>query len=129
MSAPPRSGGDLVRVVRSPIDVPALLAAVAAPGLGAVTSFLGSVRSPNGGVEVAYIDYEGYEGMMLAEMRRLVDELRARHELGRVAVVHRLGRLRAGDVSMAVAVGSAHRADALAGCREAVEGLKARLPV
>lgn len=120
---------DDLLVGTDPIDAGALLRAASAPAHGAVVSFLGSVRSPNAGAEVAHIDYEGYESMMLAEMRRLVDALRARHALGRVIVAHRLGRLRPGEVSMAVVVASAHRGDALAAVAELVEALKARLPV
>lgn len=111
------------------IDVAALLRAATAPAFGAVASFLGSVRSPNAGDTVRHIDYEGYEAMMRSEMRRLTVEVRSRHALGRVLVAHRLGRLYPGDVSLAVVVSSAHRAEALAALEALVEGLKARLPV
>ncbi|MEJ2291713.1 MAG: molybdenum cofactor biosynthesis protein MoaE [Deinococcales bacterium] len=129
MSASRPSDLDLLVVHSSPIDAAALLSDVGEPAWGARASFLGSVRSPNRGAVVHYIDYEGYEAMMVAEMRRLADEVRSRHDIGRVAIVHRLGRLVPGEVSLAVVVASPHRHAALRACEELVEGLKARLPV
>jgi molybdopterin synthase catalytic subunit len=120
---------DLLLVVSEPVAPAALLREAADPACGAVASFLGSVRSPNQGEVVHHIDYEGYAPMMVGEMERLSVEARSRHALGRVVIVHRLGRLRAGEVSLAVVVASPHRHAALQACAELVEGLKARLPV
>lgn len=129
MSRSAAAAPDAFAVGTDAIDVEAMLRSAAAPACGAVVSFLGSVRSPNRGSTVTHIDYEGYEGMMLAEMRRLVGALRARHALGRVLISHRLGRLRPGDVSLAVVVASVHRGEALAALGELVDALKAHLPV
>ena len=129
MTAPGVQPPDLLVVASEPIEPATLLQEASAPANGAVASFLGSVRSPNRGEVVHHIDYEGYAPMMVGEMERLAAETRARHSLGRVVVVHRLGRLSAGDVSLAVVVSSAHRHAALQACAEIVEGLKARLPV
>jgi MoaE-MoaD fusion protein len=120
---------DLFVVATEPIEAALMLAEAAAPASGAVASFLGSVRSPNRGEIVHHIDYEGYGPMMVGEMERLCAEVRARHPLGRVVIAHRLGRLLAGEVSLAVVVASAHRHAALQACAEIVEALKARLPV
>lgn len=129
MTTPLAVGRHLLEVRAEPIELAPLVAAASAPAWGAVASFVGSVRSPNHGNTVHYIDYEGYEPMMIAEMGRLVEEVAARHAVGRCVIVHRLGRLRPGEVSLAVVVASAHRAAALRACEELVEGLKARLPV
>ncbi len=120
---------DLLLVASEPIQPGTLLEEASAPAYGAVASFLGSVRSPNRSEIVQHIDYEGYAPMMVGEMERLAADARSRHALGRVVVVHRLGRLSAGDISLAVVVSSAHRHAALQACAEIVEGLKARLPV
>lgn len=129
MSRPAAAAGHRFEVVRDAIDVAELLREASAPAWGAVASFLGSVRSPNRGAQVEHIDYEGYEAMMRAEMARLADEVGSGRDLGRCLIVHRLGRLRPGEISLAVVVASPHRADALQACQELVEGLKARLPV
>lgn len=115
------------------IDVARVAAALEDEILGGVAMFLGRVRSPNQGQVVRYLDYEGYETMVLATMASLADEARTTYGGGAgrllVAIHHRLGRVHPGEVSMAVAVAAAHRAEALSACAAVVEEAKRRLPV
>jgi|SRR5690606_27845775 len=112
-----------------PIDLAKATAGLGDESLGGVAVFLGRVRSPNAGQAVHYLDYEGYDEMILAEMAAIAAELRAAHGPLRVAIHHRLGRLHPGEVSLAVAVAAQHRAAALAACSAGVEAVKLRLPV
>ncbi len=104
-------------------------ALVSAPEYGAVTSFVGTVRSPNRGQSVRYIDYQGYDAMMYAQMKVLSDELRARFDVGGVVIAHRLGRLEPGDASIVIVVSSPHRRAALEACHAAIDRAKELLPV
>jgi molybdopterin synthase catalytic subunit len=111
------------------IDLDALTATLADDSMGGVAVFLGRVRSPNGGQTVHYLEYEGYDEMILAVMGEIAAELRAAHGDLRVAIHHRLGRLEPGVVSLALAVAAPHRAAALSACAQGVEAVKLRLPV
>lgn len=122
-------GADHLVVSREPLELAALFALVAAPACGASASFVGTVRSPNGGAVVRHIDYEGYEPMIVRQMRSIAAELRGRYELGGVAMAHRLGRLAPGEASIAVVISAPHRREALAACQEAIERAKVLLPV
>lgn len=132
-----RSQRDRIRddlwVGTEPIDVARVAAALEDESLGGVAMFLGRVRSPNDGQVVSYLDYEGYDAMILATMATLADEARTTYggPDGRmlVAIHHRLGRVYPGEVSMAVAVAAAHRAAALSACAAVVEEAKRRLPI
>lgn len=99
------------------------------PKFGAVATFSGTVRSPNAGRNVRYLDYQGYETMILGQMKRAATELRERSELGRIVFAHRLGRLRPGEASIVIVVSSAHRKDALLAVHAAIDRLKEILPV
>lgn len=99
------------------------------PAFGAVASFLGTVRSPNLGQTVHYIEYEGYEGMIRTQMGLLAAELRAMFELGHIVLAHRLGRQAPGEASIAIVVSSEHRKDALAACERGINRAKELLPV
>jgi molybdopterin synthase catalytic subunit len=123
------AGSTRCLVVEEPVDLQALVAAVSHDECGAVATFLGTVRSPNAGQSVQYIDYEGYPAMIVAEMQRIGDELHAVNSGLRVILTHRLGRLRPGEASIAVVVASPHRAAALDACRDGIEACKRRLPV
>jgi molybdopterin synthase catalytic subunit len=116
-------------VTHDPIDPEALIALVSDRMYGAVAIFFGLVRSPNKRQAVLHIDYEGYDAMIETQMRAIVEELRTHFEIGRVAIAHRLGRLRPGEVSVAIAISSRHRKEALAACQEGIDRIKERLPI
>lgn len=120
---------DHVLVTRDPLELEALSALVASPACGALASFVGTVRSPNLGEVVEHIDYEGYEPMILTQMRAIIAELHARFELGGVVMAHRLGRLTPGEASIVIVVAAPHRRDALDACQAAIEAAKVRLPI
>jgi MoaE-MoaD fusion protein len=130
---PPVSGGAPdapgAALVDGPIDVPALLARVAAPGRGAVLLFLGTVRDRHRGREVGKITYSGYRPMALARLAAIVAELEAEHPGLAAAIVHRLGEIAPGAASVAIATASPHRAEAYAANRRALERLKAEVPI
>ena len=111
-----------------PIDLPALLAAVAAPERGGVATFLGVVRNHQDGRAVLRLEYSAYEPMAEAESGRIVSEAEKKWPV-RVALSHRLGELAIGDMAVAVVVASGHRAPAFDACRYVIEELKRRVPV
>ncbi|PYQ12295.1 MAG: molybdenum cofactor biosynthesis protein MoaE [Acidobacteria bacterium] len=116
-----------VRLVREPIDVAALPATN--PADGALCLFVGVVRDHNEGRRVLRLEYEAYEEMALPLMEKIAAEARSRWRVSEVRIVHRLGRLEVGDASVAVAVTSAHRGEAFAACRYAIDALKASVPI
>lgn len=119
--------GDLVRLVREPIELGPL--SEATPADGALCLFVGVVRNENGGRAVVRLEYEAYEEMALPLMREIQDETRRRFPVTLVRLVHRLGTLELGEASVAVAVASPHRAEAFAACREIIDEIKHRLPI
>jgi molybdopterin synthase catalytic subunit len=110
-------------------DLPALIAAVALPEHGAVASFLGVVRKNSGETAVAGLDYSAYTEMALNKMAAIAAEMRERFGPLRVAAEHRVGRLAVGDVSLALAVGAPHRAQAFAAAAYFVDRLKEIVPI
>jgi molybdopterin synthase catalytic subunit len=116
-------------VVRDPIESAELLASVGGEGDGAVLLFLGTVRDHNEGRPVRGVHYEAYEQMAQEVLARIAEEAGVQLGGGSVAVVHRVGELRIGDVSVAIAVSSPHRAEAYAASRYVIEEIKKRLPV
>jgi molybdopterin synthase catalytic subunit len=133
---PPVSGGadasvasPIVSLTREPIDRDALVAALQQPGDGAIVVFDGIVRDNTRGRTTLYLDYEAYEEMALAEMRKLARDAAERFAIDRVGVVHRLGRLEIGESSIVIVVTSAHRAAAFDACRWLIDTLKRTVPV
>jgi molybdopterin synthase catalytic subunit len=87
------------------------------------------VRAQSRGRDVIALEYEAYEEMAEEVMAEIAAELRSRHDLCKVAISHRLGRVEVGETSVAIAVSAPHRQDALAACADAIEALKASVPL
>ena len=119
----------LASLVRAPIDPLAIVRTVSSPANGAVLLFLGAVRQLNDGRGVTGIDYAAYEAMAQRELEAIVREASTRFATTDIAVQHRLGELGVEEVSVAIAVGHAHRDAAYAASRFVIEELKRRVPI
>jgi molybdopterin synthase catalytic subunit len=111
------------------LDIVALVRIVEAPGIGAVTTFLGVVRDHNQGRRVQHLVYEAYQPLAERALKIIVQESQERWPSAVLAVHHRIGKLEIGETSVAIAAASPHRADAFAACRYAIERVKQILPV
>lgn len=112
-----------------PIDYLALIHEVQRPSDGALAFFSGVVRNHNDGKDVESIFYDAYREMAEKEIAAVVAEVTRRHPEVRVALQHRLGTLKVGECSIAIACGSPHRAEAFAACRELIDSIKQRAPI
>ncbi len=118
-----------VELVEQAININQILERVKDPQGGAVVLFLGTVRDNSRGRHVKFLEYEAYRELALKEMRRVAEEAQTRWPLLGVAIVHRLGRLEIGDISVAIAVSSPHRKDAFEAGRYAIDALKQAVPI
>ncbi|WP_395540667.1 molybdenum cofactor biosynthesis protein MoaE [Neotabrizicola sp. sgz301269] len=100
--------------------------AASVPGAGAVVTFTGIVRD-NGGALTA-MEIEHYPGMTEKAIGAMMDQARARWALADALVIHRHGRLKAGEAIMMVATAAPHRADAFAAAEFLMDYLKSRAP-
>lgn len=124
--APPKAS----RLTRDDIDASKLLKSVGDDGAGAIVLFMGTVRdnSDAGGVE--RVAYEAYEPMAEKSLAETEEEVKRRWPATKaVKILHRVGNLAVGDVSVAVAVSSPHRAEAFEACRYAIETIKHDAPI
>ena len=120
------SGGGVgvhARVTGETLDLDALARRVGRPGAGAVVTFSGTTR------EVERLHYEAYVEMAQARMEAILADCVARHGLEAAAGEHRVGSVPLGEASVIVAVSAAHRAEAFAGAREAIDRIKAEAPI
>jgi molybdopterin synthase catalytic subunit len=117
-----------VAVTAQPLDVTEHERAVAGPRAGAVVSFVGVVRDHDHGRTVTLLEYEAHPSAEEV-LREVAAEIAADPAVYAVAVSHRVGPLAVGDVALAAAVATAHRAEAFAACARLVDEVKSRIPV
>jgi molybdopterin synthase catalytic subunit len=121
-----------VRIQTEDFDLSAEVAALRADdaGVGAVASFVGTVRDRNGGTpgEVSAMELEHYPGMTEASIEAMIDEAHRRFDIRGARVVHRVGPLLPRDQIVLVVVTSAHRGQAFQACEFLMDYLKTQAP-
>jgi len=119
-----------VSIQTADFDLGAELAALRAddPRVGAVCSFLGTVRDRNGGSAVRSMELEHYPGMTEAAIESMLDEAHRRFDIFAARVIHRVGLLQPLDQIVLVAVSSAHRGESFQACEFLMDYLKTQAP-
>lgn len=118
-----------VLITADPLDPEPLTRHVTTDEDGAVVTFLGVTRNHNAGRAVEYLEYEAYRPMADEQIAAVIEEMKERWEIGRVAVAHRTGRVDIGETSMVVAVGAAHRRPAFEAALYFIDRLKEVVPI
>jgi molybdopterin synthase catalytic subunit len=116
-------------ITDAPIGADDVLSCVRSSQHGAALIFLGMVRDHNEGQAVRGVHYDAYREMAERVLREICEEAEQRVAPCSLAAVHRLGELNVGDVSIAIAVATPHRAEAFEACRYVIEEVKKRLSV
>ena len=128
---PPVAGGApvLAEVRDTPLSIDEVYRAVAHRGAGGVCLFVGVVRDHAEGKAVERLEYEAHPTLAIPELRRVLERVEREVPGTRVAAVHRAGALEVGDLAVVVAASAAHRAEAFAACRLAIDRLKETVPI
>ncbi len=121
--------GHMFALTRRAIDTREILAGLLRGEDGAVVNFEGVVRNNTHGRRTRYLDYECYEPMAIEVMAELGRDIASRFAIGRIAMVHRLGRMEVGDTSVAIIVTAPHRKPAFEAALEGINRLKRTVPI
>lgn len=121
---------DLVRITEDPIDLAEVVSALSCLEVGAVVTFVGTVREIENGERILYLEYEAYEEMAREELLRICREIKNRWPtVQKVAFVHRIGRVGVGEAAVAIGVSAPHRAETFPALAYAVDRLKESVPI
>ena len=119
----------MIEITESPIDHAAVTERVRSNRAGAVCAFLGTVREITGDRRTVALSYEAYPEMAVKKLAELESEARRRWPIIELALVHRVGELDLGEVSVVVAVSCPHRHDSFDACRWLIDTLKDVVPI
>src|SRR5436190_1390117 len=123
------SRGNFYALTRRPIDSREIIARLVRGEDGAVVTFDGIVRNNTKGRPTRFLDYECYEGMAVKMMADIGQDIATSFEIGRIGMVHRLGRLQIGEASVTIVVTAPHRKAAFAAALEGINRLKRLVPI
>lgn len=119
----------IVQITTERLDITNAIEYVSSPKCGAIATFIGTVRNENEGKNVTAVEYTAFKEMAEKEMKKIVDEALNKWKLGKIYLVHRIGKLVVGEASVIIAVSSAHRAESFEACRSIIETLKQTVPI
>ncbi|HEX4219595.1 MAG TPA: molybdenum cofactor biosynthesis protein MoaE [Acidimicrobiales bacterium] len=125
------AAGDWVEVTAEPLPTAAVTAWAVVPTCGAVSVFCGTVRDHSEGRPgVVRLEYDAYVEHVVPRLDAIADSVRTRWpEVGRVALLHRVGTLAVGETSVVVAVSTPHREEAFAASSWCIDTVKATVPI
>lgn len=91
--------------------------------------FVGTVRNKNKGKEVVRLEFESYEAMAIKEIDKIAEAAVEKFDLQKIAIHHRIGNLKLGDIAVIIATSSKHRKNAFLSCEFAIDELKKTVPI
>jgi molybdopterin synthase catalytic subunit len=119
----------MINITENPIEIKKVIDAVAALGAGGVNVFIGNVRGTANGKTVRWLEYEAYEGMAVAEIKKILDAATLRWGLLGCAVSHRVGTLKPGETAVVIAVSAPHRKESFEACEYIIDQVKVKVPI
>ncbi|MEE3235581.1 MAG: molybdenum cofactor biosynthesis protein MoaE [Candidatus Latescibacterota bacterium] len=119
----------MYKITKDRIEADCLFERVIDPCHGAIGTFAGTVRAKTGDRATTYLEYEAYPAMAEKKMTEIAEEAKSKWPIGEVAILHRIGRLEVGEISVLVAVGAGHRREAMEACLYVIDRLKAVVPI
>jgi molybdopterin converting factor subunit 1 len=121
--------GNFYALTRQPIDSREVAERTLRGDDGALITFEGTVRNNTKGRATRFLEYECYEAMAVKMMAEIGSEIARSFEIGRIAMIHRLGRLEIGETSVSIIVTAPHRKAAFAAALEGINRLKRLVPI
>jgi molybdopterin synthase catalytic subunit len=115
----------LIRITRNPIRPEAAIEAVRKKAYGAVIAYVGTVRDVSHDHRVIFMEHQvSLQDVARQELERIAQEIRDKWHLEDVSIIHRIGKLRTGEILLVVAIGAPHRVEAFEACQYAIDSFK-----
>lgn len=118
----------MIKITDKPISPELVVNEVKTDSSGCVLAYIGLIREQSRGKQVLSVEYEDTKGTAEDSLRQIASEAKQRWQLNNIAICHRVGKLKVGDINLVIAVASAHRQEAFAACQYAIDRFKQVIP-
>ena len=119
----------MIELTKDPIDTGKIIESVMTDEAGGVDVFIGTIRNITKGKKVMALEFEAYEKMAVAELRKIIDTTKEKWPVLEASVSHAIGRRKIGELAVVIAVSAAHRDAAFLACRYVIDTLKETVPI
>jgi len=118
----------MIEITAKPISPQQVINKAKSDPSGCVVTYVGLIRDYSQGKPVLSVEYQDLDGNAGNTLQEIANEAKHRWQIENIAISHRTGKLRVGEINLVVAVASAHRAEGFAACQYAIDQFKQRLP-
>ncbi len=118
----------MVEITEKPISPELVIGKVKTDSSGCVVTYVGLIRNRSQGRQVLSVEYEDAEGTAEERLREIASEIKRKWQVNNIAICHRVGKLRVGEINLVVAIAAAHRQEGFAACQYAIDRFKETLP-
>lgn len=118
----------MIEITDKPISPELVVNEVKSDSSGCVVTYIGLIRECSQGKQVLWVEYKDIGGRAENKLREIASEIRQKWQLNNIALCHRIGKLKVGDINLVIAIASAHREEGLAACQYAIDRFKQELP-
>lgn len=118
----------MIKITNKPISPELVVNEVKTDSSGCVLAYIGLIREQSHDKQVVSVEYQDTKGTAEDSLRQIASEARQRWQLNNIAIRHRVGKLKVGDINLVVAVASAHRQEAFAACQYVIDRFKQVMP-
>ncbi len=118
----------MIKITDKPVSPELVVNSAKTNSSGCVLTYVGLIRDYSQGKPVLSVGYEDSKGTAENSLRAIAGEAGRKWQLNNIAITHRVGKLKVGDINLVVAVASAHRQEAFAACQYVIDQFKQRIP-
>lgn len=118
----------MIRITDKPISPGKVVSQVKTPDSGCVVTYIGLIRDNSHGKKVLSVEYQDADGKAVDGLREIAEEIKQKWPVNKVAICHRVGKLKVGEINFVVAIAAGHRGEGFAACQYAVDRFKQKLP-
>ena len=118
----------MIEITNRPISPELIVNKVKTDSSGCTLAYIGLIRENSRGKQVLSVEYEDIDGTAENKLQEIGSEIGQKWQIDNIAISHRIGKLRVGDINLVVAVAAAHRKEGFAACQHAIDRFKEKLP-
>ena len=118
----------MIEISQKPILPELVIKKVKTDSSGCVVTYVGVIRGYSQGKPFVSVEYEDARGTAENRLREIASEIRQKWQVNNVAICHKIGKLKVGEINLVVAIAAAHREEGFAACQYAIDRFKEMLP-
>jgi molybdopterin synthase catalytic subunit len=118
----------MIHITDSPLSPDKIVKEAATSGSGCVVTYVGLIRDRSRGKSVLSVEYKDTDGTAADKLSEIAGEIKHKWPVENVAIYHRVGVLKVGDINLVVAIAAAHRTEGFAASQYAIDRFKEQLP-